>query len=69
MTWTTPDALTEQVLKVWDRGDILRARLGGDTLFPLELRLKRPSPREVPPFPGASGYDQRQMQVGFKFAF
>lgn len=47
MSWTTPDALVEQVLKIWDRGDILRARLGGDALFPLELRLKRPSPREV----------------------
>lgn len=47
MTWTTPDALAEQVLKIWDRGDILRARLGENALFPLELKLKRPSPRDV----------------------
>ena len=47
MIWATPDALVEQVLKVWNRGDILRASLGGDALFPLELKLKRPSPREV----------------------
>jgi hypothetical protein len=47
MSWTTPDALTEQVLKVWNRGDILRARVDGNALFPLDLRLKRPSPREV----------------------
>jgi hypothetical protein len=47
MTWTTPDALAEQVQKFWDRGDILRARLGENALFPLELRLKRPSPRDV----------------------
>jgi hypothetical protein len=47
MIWTTPDALAEQVLKVWDRGDILRARIDGKALFPLDLRLKRPSPREV----------------------
>lgn len=47
MSWSTADALAEQVLKVWDRGDILRASLGGDALFPLELRLKQPSPREV----------------------
>jgi hypothetical protein len=32
---------------LWDRGDILRARLGADALFPLELKLKRPSPRDV----------------------
>jgi hypothetical protein len=47
MSWTTPDALVEQVLKVWNRGDILRARLAGEALFPLDLKLKRPSPREV----------------------
>lgn len=47
MTWTTADALVEQVRKFWDRGDILRARMCGDALFPLELKLKRPSPRDV----------------------
>jgi hypothetical protein len=47
MKWTTPDALTEQVLKLWNRGDILRARVTGNGLFPLELKLRRPGPRDV----------------------
>jgi hypothetical protein len=47
MKWTTPDALTEQVVELWNRGDILRARVTGEELFPLELRLKRPSARDV----------------------
>lgn len=47
MNWTTPDALVEQVLRFWNRGDILRARVTGEGLFPLELRLRRPSPRDV----------------------
>jgi hypothetical protein len=47
MKWTTPDALTEQVVKLWNRGDFLRARVTGEALFPLELKLKRPSPRDV----------------------
>jgi hypothetical protein len=47
MKWTTPDALTEQVQKLWNRGDVLRARVTGEELFPLELKLRRPSPRDV----------------------
>jgi hypothetical protein len=47
MNWTTPDALTEQVQKLWNRGDVLRARVIGEELFPLELKLKGPSPRDV----------------------
>lgn len=47
MTWTTADAVAEQVLKIWERGDILRARLGEFALFPLELKLNRPDPRDV----------------------
>jgi hypothetical protein len=47
MKWTTPDALTEQVQKLWDRGDVLRARVTGEELFPLELKLRRPSSRDV----------------------
>lgn len=47
MSWTTADAIAEQVRKRWQRGDILAARVTGERLFPLELKLKRPSPREV----------------------
>ena len=47
MTWTTETSIAEQVLKRWNRGEILAARVTGETLFPMEIRLKRPSPREV----------------------
>ncbi len=47
MSWTTSDAIAEQVRKRWERGDILAARVTGERLFPLELKLKRPTPREV----------------------
>ena len=47
MSWTTPDAIAEQVLRRWNRGDILAAQITGDALFPLEIRLKRPGPRDV----------------------
>jgi hypothetical protein len=35
------------MLERWNRGEILAARVTGETLFPLELRLKRPGPRDV----------------------
>jgi hypothetical protein len=47
MRWTTPASIAEQVLVRWNRGEILAARLTGETLFPLEMRLKGPSAREV----------------------
>jgi hypothetical protein len=47
MRWTTPASIAEQVLRRWNRGEILAARVTGETLFPMEIRLKRPSAREV----------------------
>ncbi len=47
MPWTTPDDLKEQVRKRWNRGDILAARLTGEPLFPLRLRLAKPSTADV----------------------
>jgi len=47
MAWTTPDDVRAQVQRLWDRGRILAARLGGETLFPLALRLTRPQVREL----------------------
>jgi hypothetical protein len=35
------------MLERWNRGEILAARVTGETLFPLELRLKRPGPRDA----------------------
>jgi hypothetical protein len=42
MNWTSPTALRGQLEKYWQRGDILRARLDGEPLFPLTLRLRKP---------------------------
>lgn len=47
MTWTTADAIVAQVLKRWNRGELLAARLTGVTLFPMEIPLKRPRPRDI----------------------
>jgi hypothetical protein len=47
MDWTTPDDLIGQIARVWDRGVLLSAQLLDERLFPLPLRLKRPSSREL----------------------
>jgi hypothetical protein len=47
MPWTNPADLRAQVQKRWDRGEILAARVTGEALFPLKLRLKRPGSREL----------------------
>ena len=47
MTWTSPQDLLAQVERQWSRGRILSARHSGEPLFPLTLRLKRPSPGEM----------------------
>jgi hypothetical protein len=40
--WTKPKDLAEQVLRLWDKGRILVAKVTGEPLFPLSLRLRRP---------------------------
>jgi hypothetical protein len=47
MSWTTPEQITAEVEKRWQRGDILSARVTGEPLFPLRVRLRRPSAREI----------------------
>lgn len=47
MTWTTGDAIAAHVLKRWNRGDLLAARVIGAALFPMEIPLKRPRPRDI----------------------
>jgi hypothetical protein len=47
MKWTTPEQLKEQVLRHWERGAILTARVTGSILFPLRLRLTKPSVSDV----------------------
>ncbi|TVQ41908.1 MAG: hypothetical protein EA370_00885 [Wenzhouxiangella sp.] len=46
--WTRPQELTAQVRKHWDSGRLLADRLGGDeALFPLRLRLRKASSRDL----------------------
>jgi hypothetical protein len=40
--WTTPADIEAQLQRWWDDGRLLSARLGGETLFPLEIRLRQP---------------------------
>jgi hypothetical protein len=47
LNWTTPEQIAAQVGIRWQRGEILAARVTGEPLFPIRLRLRRPSAREV----------------------
>lgn len=47
MDWTKPADLTAQVLRLWDSGRLLAARVEGPSLFPLSLRLRRPDARAL----------------------
>jgi hypothetical protein len=47
MTWSTPEAIVQEVQKRWNRGDILSARITGAALFPMEIPLRRPTPRDI----------------------
>lgn len=43
MSWSTPASIRAQVEKAWDSGRLLAARVSGESPFPLEIRLRRPS--------------------------
>jgi hypothetical protein len=45
--WTTPKELKAQVLKLWDRGDLLRDAVTGSERFPLALSIKSPSSSDI----------------------
>jgi hypothetical protein len=47
VSWSDAKKIIEAIQARWDRGEILAARLTGERLFPLELRLKRPGPRDI----------------------
>ena len=57
--WTTSDELVAQVRRLWDRGEILRAAMTGKTLFPAQLRLRRPTARDL-----GSRFDEVRKWVG-----
>jgi hypothetical protein len=43
--WTDSAEIADQVLRTWNRGRILAAKVTGTSLFPLTLRLRRPDGR------------------------
>jgi hypothetical protein len=47
MSWTTASDLKAQLLRLWERGDLLRPLVTGDARFPLRLALKGPSSSEL----------------------
>ena len=47
MSWTTPAQIKEQLQRRWDRGEILATCVTGETIFPLRLKLSKPTARDV----------------------
>lgn len=47
MSWTTAGDLKAQLLRLWERGELLRPLVTCDTRFPLRLTLKGPSSSEL----------------------
>ena len=45
--WTTPADLRRQVQRHWDSGRLLSSGIKGESLFPLELRLRGPDTRAL----------------------
>jgi hypothetical protein len=45
--WTSPDDIHGQLMRCWDQGRILSARMTGLPLFPLTLRMRRPTTGEL----------------------
>jgi hypothetical protein len=47
MNWTTADGLKAQLRRRWERGELLRCLVDGQSLFPLRLTLKGPNTTEL----------------------
>lgn len=45
--WTTARTIIERLERRWQNGEFLAARLTGETIFPMELKLRRPGAREI----------------------
>lgn len=41
-SWSTPEDVSADLLRLWGSGSLLASRLDGNTLFPYELRLRQP---------------------------
>jgi hypothetical protein len=47
MSWTRPSDLHAQLLKLWDRGDLLAGFATGESMFPRRLALRDPTSTEM----------------------
>ena len=47
MSWTTPVDLKAEVQGLWDKGEILRATVSGESLFPRRMKFRRPTSAEI----------------------
>lgn len=47
MTWTGPKELKAQVVRLWERGELLRDVVTGNARFPLRLTLKGPGSADI----------------------
>lgn len=47
MSWTGPSELKTQLLRLWERGDLLRMQLEPEAHFPLRLSLKVPTSSDI----------------------
>ncbi len=47
MTWTGPKELKAQLVRLWDRGELLRDVVTGNVRFPLRMTLKSPNSADI----------------------
>lgn len=47
MTWTGPKELKAQLVRLWERGELLREAVPGHSRFPLRLTLKPPGSADI----------------------
>lgn len=47
MTWTGPKELKAQLVRLWERGELLRDAVTGNARFPLRLSLKSPNSADI----------------------
>ncbi len=46
-TWSTPKECKAQLIRLWERGELLRDLVSGNARFPLRLKLKTPSSSDI----------------------
>jgi len=47
MKWTGPKDLKKQVMRLWERGVVLRSLIAEESIFPMRLVLKRPTSKDL----------------------